>query len=192
MFVLILLFENLVATLASESEFLVAKEKMLVALATISVAISSPGYDKKFVIVQYPCNNNRATHSCSLCFWQQNDKIWQKETAVIVLTRIPLEIIQSVHIGFFFSLFWFYSVGVYHKFIKLAREECPWCDWTSLCQTGNIDVRPPVGKYINKELVYWFWKNVRPEDRAGNYFLCQMLSVNFSLSSKSLMLKKFV
>ena len=28
---------------------------MLVALVTVSVAISSPGYDKKFVIVQYPC-----------------------------------------------------------------------------------------------------------------------------------------
>ena len=53
------------------------------------------------------------------------DKIWQKETAVVVLTRIPLEIIQSVNIVSFFSLFWFYSVGVYHKFIKLAREECP-------------------------------------------------------------------
>ena len=55
MFVLILLFENLVATLASKPEFLVAKEKMLVALVTVSVAISSPGYDKKFVIGQYPC-----------------------------------------------------------------------------------------------------------------------------------------
>lgn len=145
---------------------------------------------KKFVIVQYPCNNNRATHRSSICFWLRNDKIWQKETAVIVLTRIPLEIIQSVRTGFFFSLFWFYSVGVYHKFIKLTREECPWCHWTSLCQTGNIDERPPVCKNINKELVYWFWRNVRPKDRAGNHFLCQMLAVNFSLSSKSLMLKK--
>ena len=52
MFFLILLFENLVATLASKPEFLVAKEKMLVSLATVSVAILSPGYDKKFVIVQ--------------------------------------------------------------------------------------------------------------------------------------------
>ena len=42
MFVLILLFWNLVATLATKPEFLVAKEKMLVALATISVTISSP------------------------------------------------------------------------------------------------------------------------------------------------------
>ena len=49
-----------------------------------------------------------------------------------------------------------------------------------------------MGKYINKELVYWFWRNVRPKDRAGNQFLCQMLAVNFSLSSESLKLKKFV
>ena len=32
----------MVATLATKPEFLVAKEKMLVALATVSVAISSP------------------------------------------------------------------------------------------------------------------------------------------------------
>lgn len=49
-----------------------------------------------------------------------------------------------------------------------------------------------MGKYIDKELVYWFWRNLRPKDRAGNHFLCQMLAVNFSLSSKSLMLRKFV
>ena len=49
MFVLTLFFyfkskseRNLVATLATKLEFLVAKEKMLVALATVSVAISSP------------------------------------------------------------------------------------------------------------------------------------------------------
>ena len=42
MCVLILLFWNLFATLATKLEFLVAKEKMLVALATVSVAISSP------------------------------------------------------------------------------------------------------------------------------------------------------
>ena len=47
MFFLILLFENLVATLATKPEFLVAKEKMLVALATVSVAISSPELLKK-------------------------------------------------------------------------------------------------------------------------------------------------
>ena len=51
MFVLTLFFyfeskseRNLVATLATKLEFLVAKEKMLVALATVSVAILSPGY----------------------------------------------------------------------------------------------------------------------------------------------------
>ena len=42
MFVLILLFLSLGATLATKPEFLVTKEKMLVALATVSVAISSP------------------------------------------------------------------------------------------------------------------------------------------------------
>ena len=49
MFVSTLLFyykseskRNLVTTLATKPEFLVAKEKMLVALAIISVAISSP------------------------------------------------------------------------------------------------------------------------------------------------------
>ena len=49
MFVFTLLFKfksksyrNLVATLATKPEVLVAKEKMLVALATISVAISIP------------------------------------------------------------------------------------------------------------------------------------------------------
>ena len=49
MFVLTLLFyfksksqRNLVATLATNPEFLVAKEKMLVALVTVSVTILSP------------------------------------------------------------------------------------------------------------------------------------------------------
>ena len=37
---------NLVATLATKMEFLVAKEKMLVALATVSVAISSPAKEE--------------------------------------------------------------------------------------------------------------------------------------------------
>ena len=49
-----------------------------------------------------------------------------------------------------------------------------------------------MGRYINKELVYWFWRSVRPKDRAGNHFLCQMLAVNFSLNSEALKLKKFM
>ena len=70
----------MVAKAATKPEFLVAKEKILVALATVSVAISCPvtGLFSNTRLIQVPgCRVTRSADHLSLVFTpEKNEKSW--------------------------------------------------------------------------------------------------------------------